>query len=95
MRYNLNLYAHIILPQSRNTNTSPNWLVVRHVLSKVSNHGLDCLIIEWYMIGIDTEDLVPSLSARIFEIQFHVCKGLVDLGVDLAVKLSGLGIPSS
>ena len=49
------------------------------------------------MIGIDTEDLTPSLAARVFDIVIYSPESLVDLLVDLGGEdgFFTLGIPSA
>lgn len=95
MRRHLDLDPHVVLPQSRHTNTSPDRLMIGHVLPEVADHGLEGFTVDGDMVRVDTEDLFPALSARVLEVQFHVGKRLVDLGVDFLVEFSGLGIPAA
>lgn len=57
MRHNLNLDTHIICAKSRDPNTGPEWLVVRHPLLEIPCHCRERFVVHWHVIGVDAEDL--------------------------------------
>lgn len=62
MRHNLNLNPHIILPQSRNPNTSPQRLMPRDPRPEPPHHSIQRLIVNRHMVRVHPEDLAPALS---------------------------------
>lgn len=95
MSNNLNFNPHIILRQPGNANTSPNRLMVRHVLCKIANHGSKRLVVDRHMIRVHAEDLIPAFAASVFQVVFDVVEGLVDLRVDLFVEFAGFAVPAA
>ena len=94
MRNNLNLNPHIILPQSAHTNTSPDRLMVRHILLEIAHHGIQCLVVDGDMVTIHSEDLVPTLAACMLKVGLDVLERLIDLRVDFAVEFTCFTVPA-
>ena len=69
--------------------------MIRHPLLEVTRHGLECLIINRNMVGVDPEYLAPAFAASVFETQVNVGECLVDLGVDVAVDIACLRVPAA
>ena len=95
MSYHFNLYPHIILPKPSYANCRPNRAVVWHPLFEVSGHSLQCLVVQRYVIRVDSENLRPSLASSVFQIEVDIGERLVDLGVDFEKVLPTCGIPST
>lgn len=95
MGHHLNLNPHIILSKSCHADTSPNWLVIWHPALEVANHRFQSFIIDWNGVRVDAEYLLPALSARVFQIQVNIGKGLIDLFVDLFEEHASLGVPAT
>ena len=95
MSHNLNLDSHVILPQPRDTHTSPQRLVVGHPLAHVAHHSRQGLVVDGYVVRVDAEDLRPALASRVLEAALDILEGQVDLLVDLPLELARLGVPSA
>lgn len=95
VRRHFYLDAHIIFTQASYANTSPNGLVIRHILLKVAYHGCQSLVVDRNMIRIDAEDLRPALPAGVLETAFDIGKRKIDLGIDLLLKHARFGVPSA
>lgn len=93
--HNLDLNSHVIFTQSRHPNRCPNGRMVRHPLPEIPRHRCKRLIVQGHMVGIDAEDLRPTLSTRVLETQVHIREGLVDLRVDLFVVFASFGDPAA
>lgn len=74
---------HVIFSQACDTDTSPDRLVVGHVLLEVPHHGGQSLVVDWDVVRVDTEDLGPTLATSVLEAPLDIGEGQIDLGVDL------------
>lgn len=95
MCHDLNLNTHIILPQTRYTDTSPQRLMVGHPLLEVTHHCPHRLIVDRDMIRVNPKDLGPALAAGIPQTPLDIGKGEVNLRVDLLLEFACLGIPAT
>lgn len=95
MRNNLNLHPHVIFAQPWHSNTGPNRAMIRHPLLEIPHHGLQCLVVDGDMIRVDSEDLFPAFAAGVLQVALNILEGLVDLSIDFAVELEGLGVPAA
>lgn len=76
-------------------NTCPEGLVLVHPLVKVADHCLHRPVVQWDMVGVDPEYLLPALSAGFPEDVVDVGKSLVNLVIDVLVDLPGLVNPAA
>jgi hypothetical protein len=95
MRHDLNLDTHIILSQTRYTDTSPQRLMVGHPLLEVAHHRVQRLIVDRDMIRVDAKDLGPALASSILQTPLDIGKGEVNLGIDLLLEFACFGIPAT
>lgn len=95
MRHNLNLNPHVILPQPRNTHTSPNRLMTGTILMKIPHHGRQRLVINRHMVRVDSENLAPALPAGVAQVVLDIIKGLVDLRVNFFVEFACFSVPAA
>ena len=95
MGHHFNFNPHIILPKPCYTNTRPDVLMIRHIALEVGHHCLEGLVIDRDMVRVHPEDLLPALAASVLQVQFDVCKSLVDLCVDFSMEYSSLGVPAA
>lgn len=95
MGHYLNFDPHIVLSESCHANTSPDRLVIWHPALEVAYHRIQGLVIDWDVVRVDPEHLLPALSARVFQVQVNISKGLVDLFVDLFEENAGLRVPAT
>ncbi len=92
---NLDLHPHVIFSQSRNPNTSPNGLMIRHPLLEVPHHRGQSLVVDRHVIRIHAENLRPSLAPRILQVHVDIGKSLVNLSVYLGIEDTRVGVPSA
>lgn len=96
MSLHLDLHPHhITATEPDNPDACPEGLVVRHPLVKVTDHSRQRFVIQRDMIGIDPENLLPALTARLLEDVVDVGKGLVDLILNIFVDHAGLVDPAT
>ena len=95
MGHHLDFHPHIILAESRYSDTGPERLVSRHPLLEVAHHRLQSLVIDWDMVRIHPVYLLPALATSILQVEVNVFEGLVNLSVDLAMNHPRLRIPAS
>lgn len=74
MGHDLDFHPHIIFAQTRNTDASPNRLVVWHVLLEIPYHRAQGLVIDGDMVRVYPVDLRPTLSPGILEAALNVGK---------------------
>lgn len=94
MGHHFDFHPHIILAESRYSDTGPDRLVSWHPLLEVAHHRLQCLIIDWDMVRIHPEYLLPAIAASVLQVEVNVLKGLVNLSIDFAMDHSRLGVPA-
>lgn len=63
MSPDLDFHSHIIKCQSRDTECSPDRLVVRAILLQASNHRLHCLVIDRQVVGAEEKHILPPAGA--------------------------------
>lgn len=95
MRNNLYFNPHIILPKTRDTHTRPDRFMIRNPFPKITNHGIQRLVVDGHMIRINAIYLLPPFSASVLESELDVFKGLVYLGVDFFIEFACFGIPAA
>lgn len=95
MSYNFDLHAHVVLPQTRHSDCSPNRLVIWHIFPEVSDHCCQCLVIDWNVIRVDAINLGPASATCIEEASLNISESKVDLGIDLRLKFASLIVPSA
>lgn len=95
MSHHLNFDSHIIIPQPCHADTGPDWVMIWHPALEVANHRSQSLIIDWDMVRVNSEYLLPTFSACIFQVQVDVGKSLVDLLIDLFEVNASLGVPAT
>ena len=92
--HHLDFHPHIILAESRYSDTSPDRLVSRHPLLEVAHHRLQSLIIDWDMVRVHPVYLLPALATSVLQVEVNVFEGQVNLSVDLAMNHPRLRIPA-
>ena len=81
MRTNFNFNPHTLIAQSRNSNTRPYRLMVRHPLLKFTPHLRDNFVVQNRVVAVNAEDLFPTLGGAcvaqrdvdVFESLFDLC----------------------
>lgn len=84
----------IVHLQVRSSNIRPQRLMVRHPAFEIPLHGLHGLLVERDVVGVDAEDLRPSLSAGVFKGEVDVREGLANLGLEIPGDGKGVAIPA-
>lgn len=79
----------------RDPDHRPDRLVVRYVFLEIADHGLRRLVVEWDVVRVHAENLLPVVAAGELEVHVHVGKGLINLRVNLAVEPPGRKISSA
>lgn len=69
--------------------------MIRNPFLKIPHHGRDCFIVDWHMVRVDSVDLGPSFAAGVLQRNLDILEGLVNLFINLLVKLSRLRVPAS
>ncbi len=65
MRDYFDFYPRSIITQFCNSHTSPDRLMIGHVLLKIANHSGDCFLVDINVIRVDSVDLRPPFATGI------------------------------
>lgn len=69
--------------------------MIRHILLKVPDHGIQRFVVNGDMVRVHAEDLLPPFAASVLQIQLDVLESLIDLRVDLFIELPSVWVPAA